>query len=171
MKFESKDMEIGIDGLGFALYSPDSTKDIPLESDFFEDEFMRPQDIERHIKKGDVVGFCTGTSGDFILKFREGYPDEKIDEEFPLTIRMGIEVKGGKINVVDVYWLMEFNPECPEDQVLYLEDGFYHITLNTKMPDSGIWGDDQVIYLYFNKIKKMPELSWEGIPMLVEDEY
>lgn len=66
---------------------------------------------------------------------------------------------------------MEFNPECPEDQVLYLEDGFYHITLNTKMPDSGIWGDDQVIYLYFNKIKKMPELSWEGIPMLVEDEY
>ena len=39
MKFESKDMEVGIDGLGFALYSPDNTKDIPLESAFFKMNF------------------------------------------------------------------------------------------------------------------------------------
>lgn len=43
--------------------------------DFFEKEYQKPEDVAEHMKKGDVVGFCTGTGGDFTLKFRESYID------------------------------------------------------------------------------------------------
>lgn len=44
-------------------------KDIPEGINFFNQEYSAPADVSAHLKKGDVVGFCTGSGGDFILKF------------------------------------------------------------------------------------------------------
>lgn len=60
-------------------FFPKTTKDIPEGIDFFNQEYSAPADVSAHFKKGDVVGFCTGSGGDFILKFREGYPDDRIN--------------------------------------------------------------------------------------------
>ena len=56
--------------------------------------------------------------------------------------------------------------DFPQDQILSLPDGYYHITACTKRPESGYRGDDQIICLYFNKLEEMPELTWPGVPYL-----
>lgn len=61
---------------------------------------------------------------------------------------------------------MEWSCNCPEEQILYVEPGYYHITLCTKCPSSGIWGDNQTIYVYLNKLNEMPTINWLGVPQL-----
>lgn len=73
MKFKEKDIYLMTDGMGIVFYLPETNKDIPEGCNFFEEEYSKPEDVAKHIKKGDVVGFCTGTSGKFTLKFREGW--------------------------------------------------------------------------------------------------
>lgn len=90
MYFEEKDIELCIDGMGIVFFSPKTTKDIPEGIDFFNQEYSAPADVSAHLKKGDVVGFCTGSGGDFILKFWEGYPDDRINNEYSVSARLGI---------------------------------------------------------------------------------
>lgn len=55
-----------------------------------------------------MVGFCTGSGGEYTLKFCEGYPDEEICKEFPGSIRLAINVVGGVICVLDLFALICF---------------------------------------------------------------
>ena len=71
--------------------------------------------------------------------------------------------------MIDLFWLSEWSGECPPEQILSIKPGYYHITLCTKRPDSGIWGDDQVIYVYLNRLDAMPELAWRGVPLLFNE--
>lgn len=166
MHFEEKNIELSIDGMGIVFYSPETTKDIPEGIDFFKKEFTNPDDVAEHLKKGDIVGFCTGSGGDFLLKYRKGYPDEDILKEYSICARLGIDIKDDKLCMIDLFWLMEWSSNCPEEQILYIEPGYYHITLCTKCPDSGIWGDNQTIYVYLNKMNEMPAINWSGVPQL-----
>lgn len=163
------DINLSIDGMGIVFYSDGAVKSIKEGEDFFENEYAKPDQVAKHIKKGDIVGFCTGSGGDYILKFREGYPSDKIDEQYPISIRLAIVVDGGRLCMIDLFWLSDWDSECPEDQQIKLEDGIYHITLNTKLPESGIYGDDQEIYVYLNKVDEMPELTWQGVPQLFKE--
>lgn len=61
MYFEERDVELCIEGMGIVFYSPATTKNIPEGIDFFKTEYSKPEDVAAHIKKGDVVGFCTGS--------------------------------------------------------------------------------------------------------------
>ena len=169
MNFEEKDIELGTDGMGIVFFSPETTKDIPIGADFLQTEFTKPADVARHLKQGDVVGFCTGTGGDFTLKFREGYPDDEISKEYPVTARLGIDIRDDKLCAIDLYWTMEWSNECPPEQTLKINSGYYHITLCTRCPASGYWGDGQTIYVYLNRLEEMPQLSWTGVPMLFRD--
>ena len=170
MYFEEKDIELCIDGMGIVFFSPKTTKDIPEGIDFFNQEYSAPADVSAHLKKGDVVGFCTRSGGDFTLKFREGYPDDGIINDYSVCARLGIEIKDDKLCMIDLFWLMEWSTECPKEQILNVAPGYYHITLCTKRPESGIWGDKQTIYVYLNKLDEMPELTWEGVPQLFNQE-
>lgn len=105
-----------------------------------------------------MVGFCTGSPGDYILKFRQGYPDAHIETTYLIGIRLGICVDDGKIYIRDLYELMEWNKECDENMQINVKNGIYHITLQTQIPDSGIVGDNQVIYVYLNELDEMPQL-------------
>lgn len=167
MKLKEKDMHLTIDGMGIVFYSPETNKDIPASCNFFEEEYSKPEDVAKHIKKGDVVGFCTGSGGDFILKFREGYPKETLLAEYPVSIRLGIDIQDEKLCVIDLFWLMEWNTDCPLEQIVPIDAGYYHITLCTREPDSGIWGDGQTIFVYLNKLDAMPQLAWPGVPQLL----
>ena len=68
--------------------------------------------------------------------------------------------------MVDLFCLMEWSNDCPEEQILSIDPGYYHITLCTKRPVSGVLGDNQTIYVYLNRMEKMPELNWLGVPQL-----
>ena len=160
--------KLEIDGMGIVFYSPKTNADIPKGYNFLEEEYISPSDVVKHIKRGDMVGFCTGTGGNFYLKFREGYPKEELFKEYPVAIRLGIDIQDEKLCMVDLFWLSEWDVECPPEQILSIRAGFYHITLCTRKPESGIWGDEQTIYVYLNKLDRMPELKYNGVPLLFE---
>ena len=167
MKFEEKDIHLVIDGMGIVFYSPKTNQNILEGSNFFDEEYSKPEDVARHIKKGDVVGFCTGSSGEFIIKFREGYPEENLLAEYPVSIRLGVDIQDETLCVIDLFWLMEWSSECPLEQTISIDSGYYHITVCTRKPDSGIWGYQQIIFVYLNKLDSMPELTWPGVPLLL----
>jgi len=166
MNFVEKDIHMKTEGMGIVMYSPETVKGIPEGYDYLTNEYNAPEQVAGHLKKGDMVGFCTGSGGNYILKIREGYPTEEIDKNFPVSIRLGIDVQDDKICFIDLFWLMEWYDDCPKEQCLTIEKGYYHVTLSTSKPASGIWGDDQVIYVYLNRLSSMPELTWQGVPQL-----
>ncbi len=51
-----------------------------------------------------------------------------------------------------------------------LPDGFYHVTVLTRKPESGRWGDDQTILIYLQPLPEMPQLMWQGGPLLLPSE-
>jgi hypothetical protein len=160
------DIELILDGLGIVIYSEGMVKDIEEGVNYFNMEYATSSQVALHIKKGDIVGFSTGSGGVFNLKFRTGYPNEEIDKDYPISIRLAIDVRGGKISVIDLFWLMEWSNECPPEQQILIDDGIYHMTVSTAKPISGIWGDGQDIYIFLNQIAEMPELMWSGVPEL-----
>jgi hypothetical protein len=160
------DMPLTIDGVGIVLYSDGAVRDIPEGEDYLSKEYSQPSQVAEHIHKGDVVGFCTGSPGDYVLRFRSGYPDPEQDEQYPISARLAIAVDGGRLSAIDLYWLMEWSSDFPSEQQLEIEDGIYHITLLTRAPDSGIHGDNQEIYVFLNRLEAMPDLAWEGVPQL-----
>lgn len=166
MNFAEKDITLETEGMGIVMYSPQTVKGIPEGYDYLSNEYTIPGQVAEHLKKGDMVGFCTGSGGNYILKVREGYPDNEINEQYPISIRLGIDIQDSKMCFIDLFWLMEWYDDCPVEQSVELENGYYHITLLTCKPASGIWGDNQIIYVYLNKLSAMPELTWQGVPEL-----
>ena len=118
------------------------------EKIFLKKNFPTPKKVAEHIKKGDIIGFNTGTGGKYNIKIREGYPNNDIISNFPVSIRLAIDVKGNVLSFIDLYWLMEWSNYVPEEQQIFIEEGIYHLTVLTRRPISGIWGDDQDIYIY-----------------------
>lgn len=131
---------LNIDGMGLVLYSEGAVQDLVEGENFFQRDYATPQQVAAHIKKGDIVGFCTGSGGRYHVKFRDGYPDESLIEQYPVAIRLALDVKGGKISIIDLFWLTEWSRDCPREQQLCVEDGIYHLTVATAKPASGIWG-------------------------------
>ena len=166
----NKTVNLTIDGLGIALFSAKTMDYVEPGSDFFTNEFEAPQQIAEHIRKGDITAFCTGTGGDFCLHFLTGQPTADVMEQFPISARLGLDVQGGSVQFCDIYWTSRWTTNFPQDQVIPLEDGFYSITVCTRMPESGYWGDNQTIFIYFEKVDKIPELTWRGVPYLCTDE-
>ncbi|WP_317368834.1 hypothetical protein [uncultured Tyzzerella sp.] len=164
-----KNIELDIDGMGIVIYSNKNMSYVNEGEDFFKKEFSTPTKVVEHIKKGDIVGFNTGSGGKYNIKIREGYPSEGINNEFPVSIRLAIDVKGNVLSFIDLYWLTEWSNNIPEEQQIFVEEGIYHLTILTMKPISGIWGDNQDIYIYMNKINCMPELNWNGVPQLFTD--
>ena len=165
----NKDISLSIDGIGIVIYSKGMMSYVEEGTDFFSNDFAEPESVANHIRKGDITGFCTGTSGDFVLKIREGYPDAEIDKQYPVGIRLALEVKEHTVSFMDLAWLMEWNTDIPSEQQLNLDDGFYHLTVLTRKPDDGLWGSNQTIYIYFNRLDSMPALTWKGVPQLFTD--
>lgn len=165
-KIICKDVDISVDGIGLVIYSNGAMQYVVEGSDFFAEEFSTPDKVARHIEKGDIVGFNTGTGGKYKIRVREGYPDKEVSDANPISIRLAIDVKGNKVSIIDLYWLMEWSDYVPEEQQIEVEEGIYHLTILTSKPESKIWGDNQEIYLYMSQVNEMPILGWNGVPRL-----
>lgn len=52
MKFREKDIPLITDGMGIVFYSPKTNKNIPKGCNFLNEEYAKPEDVAKHIKKG-----------------------------------------------------------------------------------------------------------------------
>lgn len=182
MKWENinKDLILSPTGMGIIFYSKGAVKDIPIGENYLNKEYWEAQKVGDHIRKGDIVAICTGCdSEEYELRFRSGYPDDEIAEKYPAHLRLFIEVIGNEINVGDLYELMDWQNNCPKEQQIEVEPGFYHLTFSGEPPRSvmGEELDDEeydelldkpsVIYIYINRLDTMPESKWKGgVPFL-----
>jgi len=163
---DEKIMKLSIYGIGIILYSDYAVSHIKYGENYLEENYTEPVDVLKQIYSGSLVGFGTGSSGTYHLQFLGGYPNNVELQKFEYKLRLGINVKDNRIIFRDLYDLMEWNPNYPDDQVFPIENGYYHITLCSNTPKSGILGNDQKIFIYFNKLESMPKLKFEGVPML-----
>ncbi len=153
-------------GLGIIFYSPFSTAAIREGEDYLSSCFSDPDLVEQQALAGRIVGVATGTPGRFQLHPRPGYPPENLFDSYPHQLRLGVEVRDGGLHVRDLYDLLQWTATCPAAQIIPLRPGFYHLTLLSRDPASGIMGDDQEILVYYQPLSEMPALRYNGVPTL-----
>jgi hypothetical protein len=166
MNINGKEIVLDIVGLGIVFYSPGAARHIAEGDNYLASNYTTAQQVQSHIQKGTIVGFGTASPGTFILKFHSGYPDETSLQNCDYKLRLGLHCPGGLVCFKDLYELMDWHADCPPNQVLELDDGFYHVTLCSNRPASGVLGDKQEILVYLQKLDAFPRLAKEGIPML-----
>jgi hypothetical protein len=163
-------MKIDITGLGMVFFSPVETVGIARGSDYFSANYQSAEEVQRHIQKGSIVGFGTGSPGTYLLNFFDGEPAGSVVAASEYKLMLGLVCRGGEVHFRDLYDLMDWNPETPEDQILKLKDGIYEVTLCSSSPQSGVLGDDQTIDFFLKAVLVFPKLSRQGVPTLVNDE-
>lgn len=163
---DNAEVVLDIAGVGIIFHSPKSTEHIVDGTDYLASSYTSERQVQAHIQKGDIVGFGTGSPGRFILRFHTGYPDEGILHRCAFKLRLGLHCQGGVVCFRDLYDLMDWRAECPTSRMIELEDGFYHVTLCSNRPPSGMLGDNQIIDVYLQKLDTFPKLAKEGVPTL-----
>jgi hypothetical protein len=166
MSVEGKEMTLDIAGLGIVFHSPIFAENIPEGANYLASNYTTEEQVQSHIQKGTIAGFGTGSPGTFLLKFHSGYPDEAFLQRCEFKLRLGLHCSGGVVCFRDLYELMDWHADCPPHRMLRLEDGFYHVTLCSNLPPSGILGDDQEVFVYLQKLAEFPKLAKQGIPTL-----
>jgi hypothetical protein len=155
-----------IAGPGIIFHSPTFTNHIAEGEDYLSENYTTEDQVQAHIQIGTIVGFGTGTPGTFVLRFCDGYPNDALLSTCQCKLRLGLHCSGGLICFRDLYELMNWRAHCSSDRTLQLEDGFYHVTLCSNPPASGVLGDNQDVLFYLQKLSDFPSLRNEGIPML-----
>lgn len=163
---EGKEITLDISGMGIVFYSPQFAKHIAEGSDYLTSNYTSEQQVQFHIQKGTIVGFGTGSPGTFILKFHSGYPDENRLQACEFKLRLGLHCVGGAVCFRDLFDLLQWQSSCPPGQTIELNDGFYHVTLSSDLPASGVLGDNQTINVHLQKLDAFPNLAKQGIPTL-----
>lgn len=166
MATRGKEIVLDISGMGIICYSPSFAEHIEEGSDYLKSNYTTEKQVQSHIQKGTIVGFGTGSPGTFVLRFHSGYPDEGYLHRCEFKLRLGLHCVGGVVCFRDLFDLLQWHANCPPGQVLELEDGFYHVTLCSDLPESGILGDNQEIEVYLQKLDAFPRLATQGVPTL-----
>ncbi|TWT38311.1 hypothetical protein [Blastopirellula retiformator] len=166
MVIDGKTICLETAGIGIIFHSPKFAEHISEEEDYLESNYTTEEQVQSHIQQGTIVGFGTGASGTFILHFHAGYPEEQFLLDCDFKLRLAVKCVGGKLCFRDLYDLMDWFSDCPEEQLLDIEDGIYHVTLCSNRPASGYLGDQQEIHVYLQLLDQFPALAKEGIPTL-----
>lgn len=160
-------VKLRVDGLGLILYSPFAVESIPEGDDYYSTNHLYADQVVQHTNRGTLVDIATGTPGRFLLHVYLGRPRPEGVQAGDPILQLGIEVRDRQVHVRDVNDLMDWSRDTPPTQIISLDDGFYALTATSRRPDSGIWGDNQRINLYFDRVERLPELHFEDIPSLV----
>jgi hypothetical protein len=164
-----KEVEISIAGLGIIIYSPFAVEHIAKGEDYLTRRFWQPSDVATHVNSCTLTAFATGTAGDFRLVLYNESLDENAFAKAEFKVELGLEVRGGEVCLRDLYELMDWVKECPEDQKIKVEDGYHLLKVYSSRPVSGVLGDKQKVWLHFRKVVAKPELHFKGVPHLIGD--
>jgi hypothetical protein len=162
---------ISIAGLGMILYSPFAVRHIAAGEDYLQRAFWQPEDVAAHVNGCQLTGFCTGSSGDFNLVIYDTRLDKVASDAAEFRVKLGLEVRDGEVIIRDLYHLMDWDEECAGEGCVRVpcRDGYYRILAYTSAPESGILGDEQTIYLHFQRVRSRPVLNCQGVPYLCEE--
>lgn len=166
---ELKKLTVEIAGIGFILYSPFAVAGIAPGSNYLEDHYWDPSEVARHVREGTIAGFGTGSSGTYRIHVYAGEPTLALLAQYPWLIRLGLRVEDGAICIRDLYDLMDWDPQCPAEQILAVESGNYRVTVGSRPPDSGVIGDHQEVVICLEPVPELPALTWEGVPYLGDE--
>lgn len=156
-----------IAGLGILLYSPWAAKHIAKGDHYLRTQYWEPSAVLEHVRVGGLVGFNVGSPGRYFIELRTGVPPEVVYNKADYKLKLGLRVQDRQICFRDLYDLEVWDPVCPDDQRMEAPDGCYQLTLFSRPPSSGVLGDDQKIWIYFQPLKELPELRYAGVPSLV----
>lgn len=164
---EKEELQIRIAGLGIIFYSPQSVKHIEEGEDYLGEHYSEPQDVIKHIYEGSIVGIGTGTPGIFNLNiYRNIYPDiERLNPDYAL--KLCLKVTDNIVYFRDLYVLLNWEREDTSELKITMENGCYEVIVCSWLPISGIRGDNQQIDIFFNKVDRLPELYYRGVPSLL----
>ena len=153
------DIHLNVHGFGILVYSPYAAAQIISGANFLEQSFSTPEQALPYIYSGSLVAFQTG-DGFYQLKFRTGYPVE----HQTYMLRLAVLVKDRSLCFRDLYDLYDWNPDCPADQKLEVDDGYYHLTLASSRDFSQ---NEMAIMVYLAPLGEMPSLDYRGnLPVL-----
>lgn len=158
-------VRLDVAGLGLMLYSPWALVHVAEGADYFASNFASDEDVAEHVRACAVAAFCTGSPGTYVVRCTTDVVSA--ETPFDASVRLGLEVRDRAVCVRDVYDLMEWTAECPGEQRLELEDGFFWLMVSTRRPPSGITGDLQEIVVTFERSATRPYVACAGVPELM----
>lgn len=161
-----KTIDLDISGFGLIFYSPFAALGIGEGEDYLESGFENPSEVEKQALEGRIVGVSTSSPGRFVLHVQDGYPPNDMLSQYEYKLRLGVEVRDQILCIRDLFDLMRWSAECPAEQKVALENGFYHITLLSNDPESEGLEDKQRVLVYLQKLDEMPKLRFNGVPTL-----
>jgi hypothetical protein len=162
----SRTITLSITGLGMIIYSPFAVSHISEGEDYLAAHYWDADAMLEHVHQGTLIGFGTGSPGTFVLKVLQDYPEESMRAEYDLQLTLGIEVRDRRVYIRDLYDLLKWTAACPAEQSLEMDSGWHQITLLSKVPASGVVGDNQIILVHFKKTSDQPAVSFTDIPQL-----
>jgi hypothetical protein len=165
-----KTFRLTIAGLGIVFYSPFAVAGIAEDEDFLESALWDPEDVATLVNSCRFGVVATGTSGDFIIHVLAGQPDEPAVMGAEFKARLCLEVRDGEVQFRDLYDFMQWRPDVPGEQCVPMENGFHRVTVYSSSPTSGILGDDQAIYVHFERAMERPLIKHAGVPQLCPDD-
>lgn len=165
---EEKDIILELDSTGFIMYSDFAVKHLKNGEDYLSDYYSDPKNVAKEVNAGQIVGLCTVMSGKYILRIRKGYPCDELRDNTKIKQCLHIKVRGGCIYIRDLYDLVFWEDECTDSQTIKIEDGYYTILLVGNKPNSGWYGDNQIIYVHFIRNEQFAETEFKGIPYFME---
>src|ERR1043165_8722719 len=95
-------MSLTVDGLGIVFYSPSFALSFQEGEDFLKKEYTHSASVQRYIQSGTIVGFGTGSPGNFELYFRSGYPSDSELSMSQFALRLGAKVTDGVLFFTDL---------------------------------------------------------------------
>lgn len=171
MRKIDKVVDIDIQSMGIVFHSQQVLSEYSTGYNFLEKEFWSPSDVVKHVKNGDVTGLCVGSPGVYHLFFHNGNPQKEELDAFESIATIGIRVDNRKLYIRDLYELDEWTQDCEESICIEFENGIYRMTAGIeRISDDEFFDCGQDIHIYFEKVDQMPDLKWDGVPMLLYDE-
>jgi hypothetical protein len=165
-----KTFRLTIAGLGIVFYSPFAVAGIAEEEDFLTSALWDPEDVATVVNSCRFGVLATGTPGDFIIHVLAGPLDEAAVMGAEFKVRLCLEVRDGEVQFRDLYDFMQWYRDVDGEQCVPMENGFYRVTAYSSTPASGILGEDQPIYVHFERAAERPLIKHPGVPLLCPDD-
>lgn len=167
---EEKDIILELESMGFIIFSDNAVAKIKKGEDFLSTHYWKPEDVANEVNSGGILGVCVGEPGTYIIKVREGIPCDEIRDNIKLKRRLSIKVSDGKVYFGDLYSLACWRDTYAqhEERSIKLDNGYYTILLAGNIPNTGLRGDNQIIYMYFIRDAEFKETKYQGVPDFIE---
>jgi hypothetical protein len=86
----NEEIHLSIAGLGIIMYSPFAVLHISEGENYLLPNYVAPERVLEHVYQGTIIRFGTGSPGDYLLRFKEGYPHHEQMRSSDFKLRLGI---------------------------------------------------------------------------------